>query len=170
MSWWVVPALVTAGLLALAGATKVLDPSMTTGALRAAGLSASDLLVRVGAAAELGIGVAALVVGGFVPWLLVSLSYVAFTWFVARALVTGAPIGSCGCFGRADTEPRWDHVVIDVVLWAAVVPVGIVLEGSPVDAVVDHPQPGALAVALAGLGIGAVYVAFTRRSPARATR
>jgi hypothetical protein len=47
------PALITALLLAFAGATKAVDPAMTVGALRAPGLPSSRTLVRVAAAAEL---------------------------------------------------------------------------------------------------------------------
>jgi hypothetical protein len=110
------PALVAAGLLAVAGAAKVIDPTMTAGALREMGLPSSAGLVRVGAAAELALGIAAIVVGGPVLWGMVALSYAAFAVFVTAALATGRPIGTCGCFGRVDTPPaRW-HVALNVAL------------------------------------------------------
>src|SRR3546814_14242722 len=99
------PALVLAALLALAGAQKVLDPTMTVGALRAMRLPSSPLLVRVGSAAELVLGVAAIVVGGAVLWWLVAVSYLAFAGFVLAALRKGTMIVTCGCFGREETPP-----------------------------------------------------------------
>src|SRR3546814_12878959 len=110
------PALVLAALLALAGAQKVLDPTMTVGALRAMRLPSSPLLVRVGSAAELVLGVAAIVVGGAVLWWLVAASYLAFAGFVLAALRKGTMIGTCGCFGREETPPHWSHVALNVVL------------------------------------------------------
>jgi hypothetical protein len=114
----------TAGLgagalvLVVAGAAKVGDPSRTAGALRALGWPSAAGLVRVGAAAELLVGAGALVVGGPVLAGLVAVSYLAFAAFVAAALTSGTPIGSCGCLGRADTPPRPVHVVVDAVLAA----------------------------------------------------
>jgi hypothetical protein len=107
---------VAAAVLAYAGGAKVLDPTMTAGALRVMGLPSSPGLVRVGAAAELALGVAAVVVGGAVLWGLVAASYVAFAVFVAVALASGRPVGSCGCVGRADTPPSLGHVAVDVAL------------------------------------------------------
>ena len=115
----VVPALVAAGLLAVAGAAKLLDPTMTAGALRVMGLPSAPELVRIGAAAELVLGVAAVVVGGSVLWGLVALSFAAFAAFVVAALMSSRPIGSCGCFGRADTPPAWWHVVANGLLGLA---------------------------------------------------
>ena len=93
-------ALAAAGILALAGAAKLLDPVMTTGALRTMRLPASDLLVRVGAAVEVALAIAAVVVGGGLLWALVGVSYTLFAAFVVLALLSGRPMGSCGCFGR----------------------------------------------------------------------
>jgi hypothetical protein len=103
-----------AAVLAYAGGAKLLDPTMTAGALRAMGLPSSPLLVRPGAAAELALGIGAVVVGGALLWGLVAASYVAFAAFVALALASGRPIGSCGCIGRADTPPTIAHVVVDL--------------------------------------------------------
>ena len=71
--------------------------------------------MRVGGAVEVVIGVAALLVGG--PccsrrwW---RARYLAFAGFVVVALRTGAPISSCGCFGKVDTPPSVVHVVLDL--------------------------------------------------------
>ena len=81
------PALVAASLLALAGAQKLLDPTMTVGALRALRLPSSPMLVRAGSAVELALGVAAITVGGAALWWAVAASYVLFGAFVALALL-----------------------------------------------------------------------------------
>jgi hypothetical protein len=107
----IVLTLVAGGLLAVAGAMKLLDPTMTVGALRVMGLPSGPRLVRLGAAAELALGVTAVVFDLAPLWTLVAVSYVAFGAFVAAALASGRPIGSCGCFGRADTPPRRWHVL-----------------------------------------------------------
>jgi hypothetical protein len=103
-------------LLVAAGAAKVVDPSRTAGALAALGWPSSPALVRAGAMAETVLGAAALVVGGRALALLVAASYLGFALFVMAALRAKTPIGTCGCFGRADTPPRPGHVTIDALL------------------------------------------------------
>ncbi len=154
------PALVAAALLALAGAQKVLDPTMTVGALRALGLPSSAALVRAGAAAELGLGVAAIAVGGAALWLLVAVSYLAFAVFVVAASRRGTMIGSCGCFGREDTPPHWSHVALNVALAAVAGAAGAAIEGAPLDAITDHPGQGAVVVGLAGVGLYVLYALY----------
>lgn len=154
------PALVVAGLLVVAGAAKVVDPTMTAGALRALGLPSSPLLVRAGAAAEVALGAAALVVGGPVWWGLVAASYVAFGAFVLAARRAGTPIGSCGCFGREETAPHPVHVGLDLAL--AVVAAGVAAGGvgAPLAGVADDPGSGAVVVALSALALYLLYAAF----------
>jgi hypothetical protein len=154
------PALVAASLLALAGAQKLLDPTMTVGALRALGLPSSPLLVRVGASVELALGVAALAVGGAVLWWGVALSYVLFAWFVVAALRRGTMIGSCGCFGREETPPHPTHVVLDLGLAAVAGATALASPDAPLDAVLDHPAEGLAVVALAGVSLFLLHAAF----------
>lgn len=154
------PALVAAALLALAGAQKVLDPVMTVGALRALRLPSSDGLVRVGAAAELALGVAAVVVGGAALWSLVALSYLAFAAFVGAALRKGTMIGSCGCFGREETPPHPCHVVLDLGLAAVATAVATSGPNRVVDDLVDHPGTGLVVVILAAAALYLLYAAF----------
>jgi hypothetical protein len=148
------PALAIAALLVLAGAQKVVDPTMTVGALRALRLPGSPLLVRVGAAAEAALGAAALTVGGPVLWALVALSFLAFAAFVSAALRSGTMIGSCGCFGREETPPHWSHVALNLALagtagWLAAAFPGVVL-----DELADHPG------AAVGVGITAAVAVY----------
>jgi hypothetical protein len=166
MSWLVVPALVAAGLLALAGATKVVEPRMTVGALRAMGVPAglaTPGVVRLGAALELALGVLALVVGGPALWWLACASYVAFALFLVAALRSGRPIGTCGCFGREDTEPSGRHLAVDGFLAVAAAAVARGLDGAPLDQVRDHPGAGICGGLLAVLLGASAYLALTRR-------
>lgn len=155
-----VPALATAALLALAGAQKLLDPTMTVGALRALRLPSSPALVRAGSAAELVLGVTALTIGGWALWGLVALSYVAFAAFVTAALRAGTMIGSCGCFGREDTPPHRSHVALNLVLAGLALATGVTASTSPIDALADHPGDAVAAVVLALVLLGLLWAAF----------
>ncbi|HWW54312.1 MAG TPA: MauE/DoxX family redox-associated membrane protein [Acidimicrobiales bacterium] len=96
-------------LLAGAGLLKLGRPANTAKALRV-----PVTVVRGAAAAEAGLGLAALFVGGWWPAVLVGASYVAFAAFVAGALVSGRPLATCGCFGEPDTPPTRTHVLVDL--------------------------------------------------------
>jgi hypothetical protein len=148
----VLTALLGAGglLLLAAGAAKVADPTRTVGALRALGWPSSPGLVRVGAGVEAVVGAAALVVGGPVVAVLVAGSYVGFAAFVAAALRAGTPVGSCGCFGRADTPPRPRHVAVDL---------GLAAGAGLAAAAGGAGGAGGGGEALVGAGLGAVVVA-----------
>lgn len=154
------PALVAAALLALAGAQKLVDPTMTVGALRALHLPSSPLVVRAGSAAELLLGVSAVMVGGSVLWWLVATSYVAFGAFVVAALRHGTMIGSCGCFGREDTPPHATHVVLNGALAAVAGAVAVRSPGAPVDALGDHPGAAVAVVGLAAVALYALRAAY----------
>lgn len=166
------PALVAASLLVVAGAMKVVDPAMTVGALRALRLPSSPTLVRVGAAAEVVLGVVAITFGGSVWWWLVAASYLAFAGFVVAALLAGTMVGSCGCFGREDTPPHVVHVVLDLLLAAVAVAAAVQGLGAPLDAIADDPGIGAVVVALSALALFLLHAAFVDlpRSLVRARR
>jgi hypothetical protein len=168
------PALVAAALLALAGAQKVVDPTMTVGALRALRLPAAPWLVRLGSAVELALGVGAIAVGGAALWWGVALSYLAFAWFVVAALRRGTMLGSCGCFGREETPPHPSHVALNLALAAIAAVTAVAAAGAPLDAVLDHPAEGTAVVALGAVSLFLLYAAYvdlpralvsTRRPP-----
>jgi hypothetical protein len=142
-------------LLLAAGAAKVVDPSRTAGALAALGWPSSPLLVRIGAGAEAALGALGLAVGGPFVAALVALSFAAFAVFVAMALRAGTPVGTCGCFGQADTPPRPLHVAVDLAV-AAGAAVAAAADPTPL---LDAP---AAAWALAAVMAGAAYAALTR--------
>jgi hypothetical protein len=117
------PFLAAAALLVVAGVPKVVDPVPLVRALRATGMPVPPLLVRAFALAEVAIGVWALVAPGRVSSGLVAAAYLVFTLFVARVLARGGVLGSCGCFGRADTPATRTHLGLTaaatlVALWA----------------------------------------------------
>jgi Methylamine utilisation protein MauE len=143
-------------LLLAAGAAKVADPTRTAGALAARGgaWAVGPAAVRAGAAVEAVLGAATLVVGGPVLAAAVGLSYAGFAAFVAGALRSGTPVGSCGCFGRSDTPPRVRHVAVDGALAAA----GLVGAAVGADPLVGAPLA---AVAAAVVLAGASYLALT---------
>jgi hypothetical protein len=154
------PALVAAALLALAGAQKLVDPAMTVGALQALRLPSSSALVRVGSAAELALGVAAVVIGGPVLWSLVALSYLAFGAFVVTALRHGTMLGSCGCFGREDTPPHAMHVVLNLLLAGIAAGAAASLDTPVVDELVDHPGAAVAVLAIAAVALYLLRAAY----------
>lgn len=153
------PALAVASLLVLAGAQKVLDPTMTVGALRALRLPSSPVLVRTGAAAEAVLGAAALTVGGPILWGLVALSYLGFAAFVGAALQKGTMIGSCGCFGREETPPHGSHVVLNVALAGTA---ALLAARGPVavDELAAHPGTAVGVVITAAVAVYLLYATF----------
>ena len=151
------PALTTALLLAFAGATKAVDPAMTVGALRALGLPSSRTLVRVGAAAELLVGLLAATAGWALVWWLVAASYLAFAAFVLAAMRAGTMVGSCGCFGRKDTPPHPIHVVVNVALAATAAAAAVRDVGAPLDAIADAPGRGWVVAGLSVLAVVLLY-------------
>jgi hypothetical protein len=144
-------------LLLAAGAGKAVDPTRTAGALAALGWPSSPAVVRAGAVAEAGLGALGLVVGGTVVAALVAVSFAGFTVFVAAALLSGTPVGTCGCFARDDTPPRPLHVAVDALLAGGA---ALAAATDPV-ALVDAP---AAAWPLAALVAVAAYAALTRPS------
>ena len=137
-----------AALLLVAGALKLVDPSRTVGALAALGWPSSPGLVRTGAAVELGLGAATVVVGGPALAMLVAASYLGFAVFVTAALRAKTPVGTCGCFGQADTAPRPGHMLADGLLAAG----AVVAAATDAPVLVDASWPAwltALLVALA---------------------
>ena len=106
------PFLASAALLVVAGAGKLRSPVPLARALRLAGLPVTVPAVRVGAALEVVVGLAAVLRGSWVAAAAVAASYALFTGFVLLGLRRGGALSSCGCFGTADTPPTWTHVAV----------------------------------------------------------
>jgi hypothetical protein len=152
------PFAIAAALLVAGGAAKAARPGDTANALGAVGLPRSVLLVRVGGLGEAAVGVAALAVGNRTTAVLVALSYAAFTVFVVVALRSGAPIASCGCFGKADTPPTRLHVAVN--LGAVAAAVAVAMQPSAGLGVVLPRQPlaGVPFVALVACGVSLSFL------------
>ena len=160
-AFWVVSLVLLAS-----GVTKLLDPAPLGAALVELGvLPAGDttrgvLAGRVLGAVELLVGGAALVVGGRLTAVLVTLSYLVFTVIVAASWRRG--LRSCGCFGASSSPPAALHVVLNAVstcvaLGAVVAPAPAVADG--LDAATWNPV---LVAALVLIGAVGVVVADTR--------
>jgi len=160
------PFAIASVLVAVGGAAKAARPRDTAQALTAVGVRfprvfPARVAVRVGGAVEAVIGVAALLVGGPVLCAFVALSYLAFTGFVVVALRTGAPISSCGCFGKVDTPPSVVHVVLDLLF--AGVALGAAFTGDVAlpDVLGDQPLLGIPFLLLVMIGCALVFLAFS---------
>lgn len=143
---------VGAGLLAVAGAAKLVAPSGTEQALRAAGLPSSPLLVRTLGASELAIGTATVVVGGWVLPAVVAVYYAAFSGFVVLRLRAGDTAG-CGCFGATTSPLTAGHLVYN--LGAMVAAVLFVADPAPSLSTVlaDQPWAGIPYLMIIALGV-----------------
>jgi hypothetical protein len=160
------PFAIAAVLLAIGGAAKAVRPRDTAQALTAVGIKLPRLLparvvVRVGGGVEAVIGIVALFVGGPVLCALVAVSYLAFAGFVLVALRSGAPISSCGCFGKVDTPPSAVHVVLDLAFAGVAAAAAIVGEVALPDVLVDQPLLGIPFLLLLVIGCALVFLAFT---------
>jgi len=153
------PAIAVALLLGAAGAAKVVDPTMTVGALRAMRLPSAPSAVRLGAGVELLIAIAALTVSGPWPYLLAALSLLAFAAFVLAALRRGTMVGSCGCFGREDTPPHRIHVALDLGL-AGVAAGATTFDRAPIEMLADDPLEGVIVGLVALLMAALLYATF----------
>ena len=99
-------------LLAAAGAQKLTSPAATGAALQVAKLPSDTRLVRALGLYELALAVAVLLLGGWIPAVLLAATYAAFAAFAWRQSRRGE---GCGCFGEAEAPTTTVHVVVNVV-------------------------------------------------------
>jgi hypothetical protein len=145
---------------------KALRPVDTANALVAVGARFPRVLparfaVRAGGVVEAAIGATALLVGGPVLCALVAASYLAFTGFVVLALHAGAPISSCGCFGKVDTPPHAVHVVLDLAFAGVAVAAAFTGGVALPDVIADQPLLGIPFVMLLVIGCSLTFLAFS---------
>lgn len=111
---------VTCLVLAVAGASKVVDPSEVATTLSALGLGGRRTARLLGAA-EVVVAVGAMTFGGRLSAVVVGVAYAAFAVIVVVARRAG--LASCGCFGARSAPPSIVHVVVDVasagIAWVA---------------------------------------------------
>ncbi len=160
------PFAIAAVLLAVGGVLKAVRPRDTAQALSAIGLRFPSFFparaaVRVGGAVETMIGVGALLTGGPVFAALVAVSYLVFAAFVSVALLTGAPISSCGCFGKVDTPPSVVHIVINLLAAGVAIGAAVVGDVALPDVLRDQPLLGIPFLLLLVIGCSLVFLAFT---------
>jgi hypothetical protein len=155
------PVFVLTALLALAGAFKLVRPTLTSGALRAMHLPSHPALVRVLGLAELLLGVSALVTGARPLLALASAAYLGFAAFVAAALASGAPLQSCGCFGQRETPPTVVHLAVN--LTAAIVLLAAAAGDlpKPAEVLADQPWHAAPFVLLVLISLELSYLVLT---------
>jgi hypothetical protein len=157
--WEVVggPFLAAAALLVLAGAPKLADPLPLMRALRSVRLPAHRGGVRLLAAGEVAIGLAAIAVPSRWTALAVALAYLGFTGFVALALSRGGVLASCGCFSKPDTPPTRIHVGLTATLALCAAAIAVDPPASVVWTATSWPALAALG-AFAGLLAWLSYV------------
>jgi hypothetical protein len=148
-------------LLALAGGFKAVRPAATVGALRAVGLPASALLVRVMGAVEVVIGLGALITGWPPLSAVVAAAYAGFAGFVAAALRRGTPIQSCGCFGSADLPPTRIHLVVDIAAAGVAAAAAVTRVDGIGQVLADQPWAGIPFLALVAITTWFLYLILT---------
>lgn len=136
------PFLAATVLLVAAGGAKLADPLPLVRALHSARLPGPVLAVRAVAAAEVLLGLVALLTGSRVAAAGVALSYAAFTGFVLLARARGGVLASCGCFGTDDTPATTTHVVTTAALAAVGAAVAVRPLGPLSDLLAASPAGG----------------------------
>jgi len=150
----IAPLLATAaGLLVLAGLTKLRSPLTTRQALSTIGLRVGAGQIRAVAAAELAIGLWCIVSPGPAAEGCLAAAYLAFAVVMALLVRARADVG-CGCFGAQSFRASKGHVALDLI--AAAIGVGAAVTGPKriLSSSVD-----AMPIVLLGVGC-AIYLAY----------
>ena len=138
-----------AGLVLVAGASKVRRPDTMADVLATIGVTSSRAPLILGLI-EILIGATALVAGGFVVWGAITALYLAFAVLLALLIRNGA-IVSCGCFGHGSTPVGPRQVVADLAT-AALAATGVV---SNTPGLIDADRSGLVtALLLVGIAVG----------------
>lgn len=113
---WSLPVFyLAAGLLVLAGASKVARPHAARRALSAAGLRSSNATVRTLGVVEVSIGFWSLLDPGPAVAVGVSGLYISFAVFLSYLIWFKPGPKSCGCLGKDDLPPSMIHVGLDLI-------------------------------------------------------
>lgn len=157
---WSGPLVIAAGVLLASGCAKALAPTAASDALGALGLPSGVVVVRVVAASEIVVGTAALLAGGRLLAVGVSLAYISFA-LVAWRMSRSGDVRSCGCFGSAGARPGMTHVVVDGLAAVLTGVAAIAGSGGAIALVADTPAWGIPALAGSLLGAVATIVLLT---------
>lgn len=156
--------LIGSALLVVAGVAKAFRPGDTARALAEVLRGRLPLrgVVRIGAACEALVGLAAILLPRPLPAALVCASYLAFAAYVAYVRHRQGPLASCGCVGQPDTPATWLHVAINLVLAAAAAGVAVqATNASTLRSVLDSQPWAGLPLLLAcAVGLWLTYQAL----------
>jgi hypothetical protein len=145
------PYFMIATLLVITGVPKLTNPGGTARALYSLGLPATLTTERAIGAAEIGAGIAALLLGGRLAAAAVAIVYLGFSAFIALALRSDK-VKNCGCFGDKDVPPSLLHLAVD--LAAAAVATTLVFRpiGGITEVMGDTPWAGVPLLVLVAAG------------------
>lgn len=123
------PLAIAAGVLAVGGALKLVDPAATRTMLTALRLPSGAWVARGLGLVELAAGLAALIAGGPVAAAAVAGLYLVFAGVAGSLMRADGAAASCGCFGRLSAPASWIHVAFDLV--AATIAAAAAAAGTP---------------------------------------
>jgi hypothetical protein len=124
MSWiqeaMIAPFVVACALVVAGGAAKMMLPASALVALRESGISSTPTVVRLVGLIETCCGMFALVLAQPIVHEAIAGLYAVFAAFLARSLILGLSVTSCGCIGGSGARqaPSWGHVAMNVLALA----------------------------------------------------
>ncbi|MCL1600375.1 MAG: hypothetical protein M3112_02410 [Actinomycetia bacterium] len=153
---------VIVGLLLVAGVAKLVRPGATAEVAKAAGILASTWVVRIFALVEIAAAMAAFIVGGWIPALIVGISYIVFAGFVTMLKVRGIETAGCGCFGQESEDPPGSlHIVVDLVAALIAGVAAVVAVPRIATVLADQPLAGVPYIGFIALGVWLLMVMLT---------
>jgi hypothetical protein len=151
-------------VLLFAAAGKLRNPSAPREAFSAIGLPSGPNAVRSFAAGEAVVGLAALILGGLIPTVAISVVFGGFFGFLLAVRGRSVVLTSCGCFGREDVAIRPSHALASGLLFLA--GAAAVLSGGAIPLwrmdVWSYPLPTIASAASLALLLVGVYVTWPR--------
>jgi hypothetical protein len=154
------PFAAVAGLLAVAGALKLLAPGRAGADELAPGAALGPAGTRVAGALELALGIGSLVAPGRLAAALVAAAFAAFAAYSLRLVVAG-DAEDCGCFGVEEGPIGLGHVALDLAC-AAVAAAALVEPPRAIAGLVaDSPLTGLVVAAGVAAAVYATYLAYT---------
>jgi hypothetical protein len=154
------PFAAVAGLLAVAGALKLLAPARPQMGAPAPGAALGATGTRVAGAIELVLGAVALVAPGRLVAGLVAAAFAAFAAYSVRLIAAG-DASDCGCFGVEGGTIGIGHVALDLACAALAAAAALQPPRAIASLVADAPLSGAALAAGVAAAVYAIYLAYT---------
>jgi hypothetical protein len=154
------PFAAVAGLLAVAGAIKLLAPARQQAGAPAAGAPLGATGTRVAGALELGLGAVALVAPDRLVAALVAAAFAAFAAYSLRLVVAG-DASDCGCFGVEGSGVGVGHVLLDLACAGVAAAAALEPPRAIASLVADAPLSGLALAAGVAAAVYAIYLAYT---------